>query len=184
MRRAGTGRTPAGDLVTWTVAEGRRGRRWREAVAPGPGLRHSLLLETDPDGRFSHLELATRAGLLTLHPEGDGTIHGNVVDERGVRHVVGLAWEVDGCVVIEGSPIATAAAVSGLGASLGPGGSAARIVLHVTRGLELRAGPGRVERLDAATWRIDGAEAVRVDGHGLPVLADARTWPLELGTAG
>ena len=48
-------------------------------------------------GRFSHLELAAAAGLWTLHPEGDGTLHGNHVDPRGddgpARH--GLAFGPD-----------------------------------------------------------------------------------------
>ena len=59
----------------------------------GSGVRSSLLLELDPDGRFSHLELSTAAGLLTLHPEGDGTIHGNAVTTAGLTHVIGLPWD-------------------------------------------------------------------------------------------
>ena len=39
----------------------------------------SLLLELDPSGRFSHLELARADGLWTFHPETDGTIHGKSV---------------------------------------------------------------------------------------------------------
>ena len=62
------------------MSEGRKGRRWREVVARGPDVVHALLLETDPDGRFSHLELARADGLWTFHPEGDGTLHGNHVD--------------------------------------------------------------------------------------------------------
>ena len=74
LRVAGTGRSPDGDTVTWSVAEGRRGRRWRESVVQDGAVVHSLLFELDPDGRFAHLELTTTAGLVTLHPEGDGTI--------------------------------------------------------------------------------------------------------------
>jgi len=105
VRRAGTGRTGVGETVWWSVAEGRQGRRWREAVVVGGGLRHSLLLETTPDGRFSHLELSTPAGLLTLHPEGDGTLHGNAVLAGGLRHVAGLAWDRDELVAAEGLPV-------------------------------------------------------------------------------
>ena len=72
LRRAGAGGLVDGSHVVWSVAEGRRGRRWREVrTAPDGGVVSSLLLETDPDGRFSHTELATPAGLLTLHPEGN-----------------------------------------------------------------------------------------------------------------
>ena len=86
--RAGVG-SPTARRVTWTISEGRRGRRWREVVADGPAVRHALLLETDPTGRFSHLELASAAGLWTFHPEADGTLHGNHVDpgrRRGHAH--------------------------------------------------------------------------------------------------
>src|SRR5689334_12470317 len=86
QRRAGHVRVGGGASITWSVAEGHRGRRWREVVRVGggrPGIRHSLLLETDPDGRFNHLELSTEGGLLTLHPEGDGTLHGNAVVDHG-----------------------------------------------------------------------------------------------------
>ena len=68
-RAAGWGTGPEdGTVVTWTVAEGRKGRRWREVVARGPDVLHALLLETDPNGRFSHLELARADGL----PRRDG----------------------------------------------------------------------------------------------------------------
>jgi hypothetical protein len=106
------------------VAEGRRGRRWREAIVGPAGLRHSLLLETAPGGRFSHLELAAPAGLLTLHPEPDGTLHGNVVEAGGIRHVTGLPWDADGVVDVEGSTIAGAACAGLLGATVAAGGSA------------------------------------------------------------
>ena len=43
------------------------------------------------DGRPGRLEIATPAGLLTLHPEADGlSAHGNVVGPDGVRP---LAYE-------------------------------------------------------------------------------------------
>ena len=84
------------------VGEGRRrddrdldGRRGPQGppLARGRGARRRtsstpLLLETDPDGRFSHLELARADGLWTFHPEADGTLHGNHVaatDRRPAR---------------------------------------------------------------------------------------------------
>jgi hypothetical protein len=81
-----------------------------EAIAGAAGLRHSLLLETDPAGRFSHLELATPSGLLTIHPEPGATLHGNVLESGGLRHVVGVAWDADGVVDIAGSVVCGPAA--------------------------------------------------------------------------
>ena len=110
VRLAGWGRR--GDAtVTWTVAEGRRGRRWRESVARGDALGHALLLETGTDGRFSHLELATTGGLLTLHPEPDGTLHGNRVATGGdaVQPIAGLPFGPSAVLVVTGSPISVAA---------------------------------------------------------------------------
>src|SRR5215208_2384288 len=86
LRRAGRGRR-GDDWVIWSVSEGSRGRRWREVVYSGDRVFAALLLETHPTGTFAHLELATASGLLTLHPEGDDTLHGNVVASTGIEHV-------------------------------------------------------------------------------------------------
>jgi hypothetical protein len=161
------------------VAEGQRGRRWREAIVGEGGLRHSLLFETAPDGAFSHLELSTPAGLLTLHPEGDGTLHGNAIEAGGIRHVVGLPWDASGVVDIEGSAIAGGACALSLAGEIGPGASARRTLLRVTAGLLITTGPALVERIDGETWRIAGGQPFRTDGTGLPLLADAEAWPLE-----
>jgi hypothetical protein len=154
---------PDGDTVTWTVAEGHRGRRWREVRAAASGIVHSLLLELDSDGRFAHLELSTRAGLLTLHPEGDGSLHGNAVTGEGIRHVAGLAWPRDAVVLLDGSPVSTAAA-AGAGEA---GDDAPSPCLRIGRDLALA--------LDTASIDRSG-----VDARGLPVLVDGRIWPLEL----
>jgi hypothetical protein len=158
LRRAGHGRAADGSIVTWTVAEGRRGRRWREVVTTGEGIRSSLLLELDPDGRFSHLELSTAAGLLTLHPEGDGTLHGNRVGSSGLEHVVGVPWDPDTPVVVAGS-VASRAAVR----TDRPAGG------HLVIGLDLSLRP--------ASGPIDVGP---VDARGLPDLAAGGSWPLEL----
>jgi len=162
LRRAGHLPLEDGRAVTWTVAEGRRGRRWREAVTkPGqPGIRHSLLLETDPDGWFAHLELATEAGLLTLHPEGDGTLHGNAVTEHGVRHVRGLPWSDRAVLLVEGSVLAWAAAA----------GLATRANSAVVVAPDLSLHERAVAPVDLRAT---------LDADGLPILDDGRTWPLE-----
>jgi hypothetical protein len=162
LRVAGTGRALDGATVTWSVAEGRRGRRWREAVARDGMVVHSLLLELDPDGRFAHLELTTAAGLLTLHPEGDGTLHGNAVTPAGITHVRGLPWQPDDVILIEGSVVCRAVAGQWQLARELDGLDAVRVEadLSLTRKRATDAAPP-------------------VDGRGLPVLQDSREWPLE-----
>ena len=179
VRRAGSGRLSDGGQVTWTVADGSKGRRWREVVTDAAGIRHSLLLETTPDRQFSHLELATRSGLLTLHPEGDGTLHGNVVGVDGVRHVAGLPWSRDGLVDLEGSPV-TSAACAWLLERVEPGPSSPVTVLRISGALGLDAHPVIVGRRWDGSWGIAGASRFVADLDGLPVLADGSTWPLEV----
>ena len=159
LRRAGHGRVADGSTVTWSVAEGSRGRRWREAVTAGQGsaIRSSLLLELEPDGRFSHLELSTAAGLLTLHPESDGSLHGNVVGSDGIRHIRGVPWQPDDVVEIEGSIVS---AVAARARSAG-GGVRIGLDLSITRTDRVALGP------------------IAADALGLPELDSGTTWPLE-----
>jgi hypothetical protein len=159
LRRAGAGSAADGSEVVWSLAEGRRGRRWREVVRTGEGIRSSLLLELDPTSRFSHLELSTAAGLMTLHPEGDGTLHGNAVTSAGIGHVVGMPWQPDAAIWLEGSGINVAAARRA-------DGTFASEFLRV--GLDLNLAREAIP-FDAAA----------VDLDGLPVLGGGTTWPLE-----
>lgn len=162
LRVAGTGRSLDGATVTWSVAEGRRGRRWRESVVRDGAVVHSLLFELDPGGRFAHLELTTPAGLLTLHPEDDGTIHGNAITGTGISHVRGLPWDRDDVVLIEGSVVCHVVAAA----------------WQAARGLER---PGIVRIAPDLSLARDRSPLVAApaDGRGLPVLDDAREWPLE-----
>jgi hypothetical protein len=151
-------------------------------VEPDGALASSLLLETDPERRFSHVELSTAAGLLTLHPEGDGTIHGNAVTERepGVSHVVGLAWGPADALVIDGSPLASAALAWAASATIEVGETAERSGLRIDRSLALAAGSFAVERLTSERWRIGPSVPFAIDADGLPRLEASRVWPLEL----
>jgi len=92
------------------VAEGRRGRRWRSARRDANGvLLSDLLLEVDPAGRWTRLELASARGILTLHPEPDDTaVHGNVVTGKGVVPQV-FAWSPGHRLVVAGEPVAAVA---------------------------------------------------------------------------
>jgi hypothetical protein len=157
LRRAGSGRAPDGARVDWSVAEGGRGRRWRWMIVDdGGAVRHAGLIELDVDGRFARLELASGAGMLTLHPAGDGrTAHGNVVRPAGVDPIE-VAWPDGVGLAIEGDPFGSSLAP---GAATGEGWS-------VTAALSLRRAAPDESRLP-------------IDDRGVPVLADAREWPLE-----
>jgi hypothetical protein len=173
LRRAGHGRFVDGTDVTWSVAAGQKGRRWREIRSRNGVLVSSLLLETFPDGGFAHLEASTAAGLLTLHPEGDGTLHGNAVVATGVQHIVGLAWPPGSVVVLDGSAIAIAAAawhIRESGSATDEAGR--RPVVMIDPGLGVKA----------SSIPADALSHDKIDADGLPILDDAATWPLELET--
>jgi hypothetical protein len=183
LRVAGWGTLDDGAAVTWTIAAGRRGRRWREVVARGDAVRHSLLLETGEDGRFSHLELARAGGLWTFHPEPDGTLHGNHVDPDGrtVRHVQGLPFAPDDLLVVADSPLGSAALAWHLAGTVQVGSVAtlAAVVLRADGGIEPVAAL-RVERLAERVWRLGDGRPFEIDADGIPVLADREIRPLEV----
>jgi hypothetical protein len=170
VRLAGRGRGPDGAIITWTVAEGRRGRRWREMVVRDDVLIHSLLYKTDGYRRFSHLELATTAGLATLHPEGDGTLHGNVIRPgSGIEHIVGMPFASDALLLVQGSRLASAAA------SWAGQGSAEPLLPAVV-----------LDPLTMRLWSetVDRSTLAPADERGIPVMDDARIWPLEVADGG
>jgi hypothetical protein len=181
-RMAGWGRAADGSTVTWTVAEGSKGRRWREVVALGGATIQALLLETDHDRRFSHLELARSDGLWTFHPEPDGTLHGNHVrpGDPAVEHVWGWRFGPDDALVVEGSPIALAVLAWARATEVAPGATVS--VGAVVIGADGQLGRQvslRVERVSATRWRVGDAPAVDVDPDGLPVLDGGSRQPLE-----
>src|SRR4051794_39888638 len=181
-REAGWGSAPDGSLVTWTVSEGRRGRRWREVISRGTDVVHALLLETDPDGRFSHMELARADGLWTFHPEGNGTLHGNHVDRSGagVRHIEGWPFGPDDALVLDGSPVSLTAAVARWRGSVAVGASVVVGGVVIPRDGRLRREEAlTIARVSGETWGVADA-SVEVDGAGLPALGDAQRRPLEV----
>lgn len=181
LRVAGWGTLDDGATITWTIAEGRRGRRWREVIARGDAVGHALLLETDAAGRFSHLELARADGLWTFHPEPDGTLHGNHVDPRGavVRHVEGMPFGAEDLLVVEGSLLSAAANAWRLSRTVEPASetTVAAVAVRADGAIEAIA-QLRVERLSPTRWRIDGGAPFVVDAAGLPAI-DGETRPLE-----
>jgi len=159
LRRAGRGRLPHDDVVLWSVAEGKQGRRWRWMHEVYQGLMGpSGMLELMPDGRLGRLELADIGGILTFHPEPDGqSAHGNIVTKDGVKPIE-TAWRPDWRVGIIGDPFASAVA--------GWAGSGLVITFQ-----------------DWIVWREPGAHddvvALACDERGIPILDDAQEWPLE-----
>ena len=178
LRVGGRGSTPGGRSVIWSVAEGSRGRRYREVRRAGEGIAHSLLLETDPSGRFTHLELSTPSGLLTLHPEPDATLHGHAIVSDGIEHVTGLPWEPDGLVVLEDSVVCVLAAAALLRPTVGPGSSTASHAVWIPPTLWVEIRPIRVGRA-AGAWQLGSDGPVEIDPAGVPRLAGGETWPLD-----
>ncbi|MGK2851701.1 MAG: hypothetical protein ACSLFN_12420 [Candidatus Limnocylindrales bacterium] len=158
LRRAGRGRLLDGRLVTWSVAEGGRGRRWRWTVATGEGtLEHAGLIELDTLGRFVRLEFETAAGMLTFHPAGDGaSAHGNVVRADRVEPI-STAWIPGSGLQIVGDAFANT--------FLSP----ARAVLAIGSDLTIGSAGSRAAN-----------DALAVDDRGVPRLLDAAEWALEV----
>jgi hypothetical protein len=189
VRLAGTGMLADGSRIVWSVADGRRGRRWR-AVTTGDGaISHALLLEVDPDGRPARLELTTPAGMLTVHPDRSmETLHGNIVTSGGVRHLA-LPWSDAHGLEIEGRPIATAVTTHRLARSVAVGEGIAVSVISIGAAMEIASLTLRFERIAPGGWRIEPvprsvhqpAIRLELDDRGVPIgLLEGREWPLEL----
>lgn len=184
MRLAGELGLPDGSHLTWSVADGRRGRRWR-AVSIGPHgtnahlISHVLLLEVDQAGRPSRLELTTPAGLLTLHPAADqGEIHGNVVTTAGAGvRPLAFAWGPEHELEVVGRPIAIAVALHRRQATTRVGEGGEIDVLSIGPDLGVVAARRPFQRLTEGRWRVGSVE-LEIDSDGLPV--EGRRWPLEL----
>jgi hypothetical protein len=157
-------------------------------------LRSDLLLEVGVDGRPGRLEIATPAGLLTLHPEPDGqSAHGNVVGVDGVRPLA-FAWSPRHWFEARQGPLVAAAMCRSLRAELGVG--EVRLVpgLHVDDELRVWRGERGVQRLTETRFLIEEANGfgweLSLDDEGLPIFeaGEARTpgsaaapiWPLEV----
>lgn len=152
-------------------------------LVDGEALFGVLLLEARPDGSPARLELATAAGLLTLHPEGT-TLHGNVVGPDGVEHLA-FPWGDGHVLHVAGTPASAAAAARQLRQRLGVGEGRSFPGVLVAPDLTVRQATFRVARVGPRGWRFVTADtgdetAVTLDLDGIPVLAGERTWPLEI----
>ena len=172
--------------MTWTLADGMRGRRWRAITTSADGrLVQTLLLEVDPDGRVQKLEIGAPAGLLTLHPDaGSSTLHGNIVRVTGVEHVA-LPWSPGHALLAGASPITGGVAALALAATIGPGEGATFPAVEVAEDLSVRRATWRAARVAERRWRLlaaDGGASVFVElgPDGVPAGLDgAATWALE-----
>jgi hypothetical protein len=181
--------------VTWTIADGERGRRWREATAragaagdsdvASPGLEHAVTIETGHAGQWLRLEVAAPAGLLSLHPDRDGSINGNVVSEAGVRHIALGAVEPP-LVDVRDSLVAETALCRALERLVAAGEGSTISVIRVLPTLDVNVAELQVMRTDARTWEltdVDGIRTVSMGDRGAPVTSDAGAkWPLETGS--
>jgi hypothetical protein len=171
--------------VIWSIAEGWRGRRWREASVRLGRLAGTRVIEISPEGRLQRIEAAAPVGMLTLHPSEDGsTLHGNVVTAEGVRHLA-LPWGPAHRLVVAGSIGAVAVACQGLDTLIQPGGSTVFRGISIDADLSIGEGSVRIERSGLSGWRISAPEfsvesAAELDSDGLP--QGGVGWPLELPT--
>ncbi|HEY6056932.1 MAG TPA: hypothetical protein VIV06_02820 [Candidatus Limnocylindrales bacterium] len=184
VRRAGRWRLEDGSEVLWSVAEGRRGRRWRSSVWRKGACVQSLLLEAARSGRPGRLEVVAPAGLLTLHPDaGDASAHGNVVGRDGVRSLA-HGWSPEHGIVVERDPIPTLVLLARLAESVGVEDQASLPVLAVAEDLRVEEGTLVVRRLTVDTWRLGAGDTTRestliVGEDGLPGGPGTVEWALE-----
>ena len=184
LRLGGRAALDGGGAVVWSVAEGRRGRRWREVVTQGGGIARSVLLEVSPAGRASYLELATPSGLLTLHPDAhERELHGNAVTAGGIRHLR-FDWSLDHALQVVGSSVAAAVALHRLAGIVALGEGRRIPILLIDDGLDPVAANQRVTRTSAGGWHIveverDEERTMVLDDDGVPLLPGSVTWPLE-----
>jgi hypothetical protein len=185
VRRGGHARNPLGDLITWSEAEGERGTRWRESIEREGQLIRALLLEASTDGRPTRLEMTTRAGLLTLHPESDeSALHGNVVTPAGIRHLA-FPWSPEHELFIVASPASATIGIRRFAQRMVVGAGATVDLVYVDDELQPRPARWRVERIGTHGWHlhdIDGSEERRltVSNDGRPILLDELFWRLEV----
>ena len=182
VRRAGRVVLADGRTITWSVAAGRRGRRWRTSTTGSNGALESVvLLELATSGALSKLEVAASDGLLTLHPEGEH-LHGNVIDADGVRHLT-FDWGRAHALVLEGVGLPVLAAAR---TAVPTGVGERRVVpaIVVRRDLDVAPATVTLECLGPNTLAFETRGHRRVlelDHDQIPVeLRSGGDWPLEL----
>jgi hypothetical protein len=185
VRLGGRTELASGDVVVWSVADGRLGRRWRESTSRGGSIVRTILVETGPAGGIGRLEIATDAGLLTIHPDGPETrLHGNVVSPNGMRHLE-LSWGPGRAILVDGSPALTAIALGSVGHEVEPGQGRRIPTVRIDHRLVPVAAELKLSRVDDRSWQLAGsafgpaAIVASLDDNGLLELPARTVWPLE-----
>ena len=181
VRQAGRLADDAGRMLTWSIADGRRGRRWRWTVVDRRGtLLVTHALETDPKGQFLGLESVAAGGLLTLHREEDGSIHGNRIGERGVDHLT-IEAPAPGAFLIGRTELGVAILMASVKP---PTTKLALDLVEVGDDLALRLVNATIRPDEDGAWEIRTNRLTRratLGPDGLPESSDhdAVRWPLE-----
>lgn len=183
LRRGGRFLDDAGRAVVWSVADGHRGRRWRWTVVDRRGtLIVTHALETDGEGRFLRLESAAAPGLLTLHREVDGSLHGNRVSERGIDHLT-VEAPASSPVLVGSTGLGVAALLAGTPRPAGP--TSTLDIVEVGDDLGVRVVTCTIRTDEAGGWEVRTNRVTRrltLGAEGLPDESDrdSVSWPLEL----
>jgi len=145
-------------------------------------MARSMTLETGHAGQWLRLEMAAPAGLLSLHPDREGSIHGNVASADGVRDVA-LGVLRPPLVDVRDSLVGETALCRALERLVAAGEARTVTVVRVSAGLEVATGELEVLRRDARSWELgdsDGRREVSIGDRGAPAEGEAGVrWPLE-----
>lgn len=181
VRQAGRLADDAGRTLTWSIADGRRGRRWRWTVVDRRGsLLVTHTLETDRRGQFLRLESSAASGLLTLHREADGSIHGNRIAERGVDHLI-LEAPAPGAFLIGRTELGVAILLAALKR---PASKVPIDLVEVGDDLAIRLVNATIRPDEDGAWEVRTNRLTRratLGPDGLPESSDhdAVRWPLD-----
>ncbi len=178
-RGSRAGARPAdGVSVTWTVAEGRRGRRWREVGDSATGRSATRSCSRPTPRRPLQPPRAgvgpTASGRFHPEPTARSTATTSIRSGEPSSHIAGWSFGPDDLLIVEGSPISAAANAWRLagepavvdvavraGVRLDPAGSCRRDVTIRSNGSTRRR------------WRIGAATAIEIAANGL---AGPRRW--------
>ena len=180
LRVGGRGSSASGASIIWSVAEGRRGRRWREIRRAGEGIGHSLLLETRSGWPLQPPRAIDAVGPADAPPRGE-TERSTVMrsSATGSSTSPGSPGSRTGSSRSRARSSARLAAAGLLRPVLDAGASRAHHAVRSRRRSGSRSGRSgsREPPAAAGSWeRRPRSSSIR---RGLPELTGGETWPLE-----